>query len=95
MILGTTVFEHALARTSAKPLSRASGTPSSPPTSFKGQSGAGVQDGASGGVQGMCTQQSHTHRRMCTHAELGLSDVHCAWEAVVALSVSESDTSML
>lgn len=55
MVLGTTVFEHALARTSGAPLSRASGTPSSPPSSFKRQPGPGAAGAASGGstaVQG-------------------------------------------
>ena len=49
--LGTTAFEHALSRTSGKPLNRASGTPGSPPSSFKGPS-AGATDPASGGLQG-------------------------------------------
>jgi len=57
VVLGTTVFEHALARTSGAPLSRASGTPSSPPSSFKRQPGAGAAGVASGGstaMQGVC-----------------------------------------
>lgn len=49
--LGTTAFEHALSRTSGKPLGRTSGTFSSPPTSFKGPS-ARASDPASDGVQG-------------------------------------------
>ena len=49
--LGTTAFEHALSRTSGNPLNRPSGTPGSPPTSFKGPS-ASATDPASGGMQG-------------------------------------------
>ena len=49
--LGTTAFEHALARTSGNPLVRTSGAFSSPPTSFKGPS-AGASDPALDGVQG-------------------------------------------
>jgi len=53
VVLGTTVFEHALARTSGAPLSRASGTPSSPPSSFKRQPGAAAAGVASGGSTAM------------------------------------------
>ena len=51
LVLGTTVFEHALSRTSGNPLGRTSGTPSSPRTSFKGPS-AGATEPTSAGLQG-------------------------------------------
>ncbi len=61
VVLGTTVFEHALSRTSGAPLGRTSATPSSPPASFKKQPGTGATDAASSGMQGACTAMPCFH----------------------------------
>ena len=54
IVLGTTVFEHALSRTSGNPLRRTSGSPSSPPNSFKAATGEGASGAATGGLPGTC-----------------------------------------